>query len=265
MTDTDGVEESFEGQLRLVVTTAARLAEQMERAREEALRRSTKSSEREQRDLGSRLEAERMAARAVHQPAQSEDWWQHADADRIGAAYQAAQAWRAEDPEAAKSAEYIREELSRRYGVDGRTPGGQSAAKETEVREQTDRAEAAMHLSEAAAAQVEEQRQREAAEFEPDPADRDAAHADADASADRASRSASAADAAYDSAERREADAAAMRGRGIDDRAVDARMRADVSQGQPPHEAVAQGRKATTKAGSRRGGQLQRERPGLGR
>lgn len=270
MTDSDGVEEAFEGQLRMAVTSAARYAEQMERAREDARRRAAQRSEQESGELTSRLEAERVAARAAYQPTQSQQWWEQADAERIGAAYQSARAWSSEDAEAARAAAHMRDEISRRYGVDVDGQDAQQvrdriAEREAQTRQQAERAEAAMHITEATAAEVEEQRHREAAEFEPDLADRAAAHERAQQEADRAGSAQAAAEVSYDSAERREADAARLRSQGIDERSVDARMRADVSQGRPAHEAVEHARRAPKKAAARGTSQPQRQRSGLSR
>ena len=61
--ETDGIEEAFEGQLRVLVTAAGQVGERLARAREEALRNAQARSEQEHRELQSRIEAERRAER----------------------------------------------------------------------------------------------------------------------------------------------------------------------------------------------------------
>ncbi|WP_079941808.1 hypothetical protein [Paenarthrobacter ureafaciens] len=84
MAESDGIEEAMEGQLRILVTAASQVGQMMTRLREEALRRARENSIQEHRELQSRLDAERAAARAelsnVHQP----DWWDRATPQQIG-------------------------------------------------------------------------------------------------------------------------------------------------------------------------------------
>ncbi|WP_407318535.1 hypothetical protein UQW22_17870 [Isoptericola halotolerans] len=47
----DGIEEAFEGQLRVLVSTAGQVGERFARAREDALRRAKAASEQEAREL----------------------------------------------------------------------------------------------------------------------------------------------------------------------------------------------------------------------
>ncbi|MCM3661115.1 hypothetical protein M3148_08940 [Georgenia satyanarayanai] len=55
--ETDGIEEAFEGQVRVLVTAAGKIGERLARAREQALRRVQAQSEQETREMHSRLEA----------------------------------------------------------------------------------------------------------------------------------------------------------------------------------------------------------------
>ena len=57
--ESDGIEEAFEGHIRVLVTAAGQVGERVARARAEALRRAQARSEQEARELRSRIEAER--------------------------------------------------------------------------------------------------------------------------------------------------------------------------------------------------------------
>lgn len=59
--ESDGIEEAFEGQMRLLVTAAAQAGDRLARMREDALRRAQATSEREARELQSRLAGEQRA------------------------------------------------------------------------------------------------------------------------------------------------------------------------------------------------------------
>jgi hypothetical protein len=59
----DGIEDAFEGQLRIGITAAGRVGEMIARAREESARRAQAASEQQARELASRFEAEKQLAR----------------------------------------------------------------------------------------------------------------------------------------------------------------------------------------------------------
>jgi uncharacterized membrane protein len=82
--ETDGIEEAFEGQLRVLVTAAGQVGERLARAREEALRNAQARSEQEHRELQSRIEAERRAARVEMANVHRSDWWDRATPEQIG-------------------------------------------------------------------------------------------------------------------------------------------------------------------------------------
>lgn len=116
--ETDGIEEAFEGQLRVLVTATSQIAERIAREREQALRQAEARSQQEARELQSRMEAERRAARAELSNVYREQWWNQASPEQIGHAYQVARAWEREDPEAVRAQQRMRDELRTRYGVD---------------------------------------------------------------------------------------------------------------------------------------------------
>lgn len=115
--ESDGIEEAIEGQTRLLVTAAAQAGDRLARMREDALRRAQATSEREARELQSRLAAEQRAVRADLAGVQRADWWEGATPERIAHAYESAVAWRDEEPEAARAEARIVDELRTRHGI----------------------------------------------------------------------------------------------------------------------------------------------------
>ncbi|WP_024286600.1 hypothetical protein [Cellulomonas sp. KRMCY2] len=128
MSESDGIEEAFEGTLRVAVTAAGRVGEELMRMREAQLARARISSEQEGRELAVRLDAERAGARAQLAPVRRDEWWAGADAQAIGAAYATAHAWAGIEPEADRAEQHIRTELRTRYGLDVDHAGGDPAA-----------------------------------------------------------------------------------------------------------------------------------------
>ena len=113
----DGIDEVIEGQLRVMLTTAAQIAERRARQREAELRRAEARSAREARELEARFEAERRAVHAELANVHRESWWDLATESQIVHAWEIAKAWGAEDPEAARAQERIREGVKARYGI----------------------------------------------------------------------------------------------------------------------------------------------------
>lgn len=137
--ETDGIEEAFGGQLRVLVTAAGQVGERLARAREEALRNAQARSEQEYRELQSRIEAERRAARVEMANVHRSDWWDRATPEQIGRTYQLARAWSQEDPEAMRTEQRVRDELRARYGIDA--AGADPEAVRQRIRLELDRAE----------------------------------------------------------------------------------------------------------------------------
>lgn len=143
MPEGDGIEETVQGQLRVWLTTAAQLAEVALRAREEALRRTQVATEREAKELASRLAAEQRAAQAELANVHRNEWWERATPQDIAHAYTTARSWASELPEAAQAQDRMRSEMRTRYDVDPETyltaVAAEAAAAET-VRRQVEAA-----------------------------------------------------------------------------------------------------------------------------
>ena len=114
----DGINETFESTARVAMTAAGLLAERIARARQQAQHDAQAASEQQARELQTRLDAERGAARASLAPVQRDEWWDNASAEDIGDAWQTANAWRDVDPDADRATGRIRDELRGRYAID---------------------------------------------------------------------------------------------------------------------------------------------------
>ncbi len=115
--ESDGIDEALAGVTQLALTAAARVGEQLARAREQDLRAAQARSAEAAQLLGERHAVERAAARAtlavVHRP----EWWASARPEQIAAAYQDARSWSHVDAEAARAERRIAEEVGARHGV----------------------------------------------------------------------------------------------------------------------------------------------------
>lgn len=264
--ETDGVEEAFEGTLRVAVTAAARIGEQLARAREQYLIRARAQGEQAARDYAARLEAERAAARAELAVVYRAEWWDRAGGDDIARAYTTARAWHGIDPEADRAAQRIQDEVKARYGVDVATAKADPAAvrdyiaRAETLRDQAGQerntsaaelGEAQLLLAEADIADRIAEVAREAAEHEPDPQEREDALALAEHEDAHADGLAEDGRNMYDSAERRQDLATDLETKGVDREVVATRVRADVSQAKPAAEATKT--KATRSPRARRG------------
>jgi len=331
--ESDGIEEALDGQIRVLVTAAGRIGEQFARAREEASRRAQAVSEREARELSSRFDAERNAARTEYANVYRNDWWDKATPEQIAGTYQTARAWANEDPEAVRAEARMRDELSTRYGVDVTNTGSDPAAvraalgvseppRDQAPSEQTgaeelarakewfaandpqtlsqyeqrrqfadtaeaaraddsslvqtwksrtdqtpkrdadaerrraaaEEAEAVRLATEADRADSAAEESRTAAQHEPDPEARQEALVQAKTHQAHADSARADARPLYDSAERRQATAADLESKGISPEAVNAKMRADVSQAKPATEAAKGGPAKSPKARKTRSG-----------
>lgn len=256
MVDTDGIEESLEGVTRVAITAGARLGEQLGQAIAQRARKLEARTATEARDLRERFEAERGAAVAELRQVHGVEFWNQNDPQRIGQTFATATAWREFEPEARNAEERMKVELRERYGIDTAAVDGDPArvqewvarleaerldrlAQEERRKEQEDRADAAVTLSEADRLDAQAAHAEAAAQHEPDPAASEAGEL-REASTDKRSDSAQ----EYDSADRRAARAAELEGKQIDSETVATRMRADVSQGRPAADAVVAGRAA---------------------
>lgn len=251
--ESDGIEEAFDGQLRVLITAAGRVGEAFARGREEAMRRAQAQSQQEARELASRFEAERRSAHTEFSNVYRNDWWDKATPEDIGNTYQTARAWTNDDPEAARAETRMRDELRTRYGVDVDNTNADPAAvreaveRSEQFRGQSDterqraaaeEAEAARLLSEADRSDNAAERARGEAENEPDPEQRQEAREQAESHQGQADAARADAKPLYDSADRRQATAADLESKGVSSEAVSAKMRADVSQAKPATEAT---------------------------
>src|SRR5690606_12714780 len=103
------------------------IGEYIARARENAIQRTQAAGEHEARELASRLNAERAAARAELRGVGHDAWWEHANADQIAHAWQVARAWAVHDLDARETLARIREEIRTRYGIDVDNTGANPA------------------------------------------------------------------------------------------------------------------------------------------
>src|SRR4051795_1280621 len=113
----DGINEALTGALRVSLTAAAHVGEQLARSHEQAARDARAAGEHDARQLQARLDAERAAARAALAPVTREELWQRAEVDEIARAWETAQTWRELDPDAQRAAERIHDQLRDRYGI----------------------------------------------------------------------------------------------------------------------------------------------------
>ncbi|HET9647512.1 MAG TPA: hypothetical protein VFP34_04690 [Microlunatus sp.] len=162
------------------------------------------------------------------------DWWERADAERIGQTYARARAWAPDSVEAARAAQKMRDELLDRYGldldrIDPRTVGAEVEAwqgRPDEQRQRGDGPRTAVAAERTEAAILLDQAARE---------DSHGAAAGEPGADGRNTRDGSVAGSPllYDSAHRRAASARAMETQGIDPDVAEGRMRADTGVAKP--------------------------------
>ena len=199
--ETDGIEEAFEGQLRVLVTAAGQIAERFARAREEASRKAQAVSEQAAREMQDRFEAERKTAQLEVSRVHSPEWWDRATPEQMAHTYQVARAWTKDDPEAARAEQTMRNEFRSRYNLDvDKTDADPAAVNAAVQKAERDRAAADAERHRAAAeateaqlllnqADQEDRRADEArlsAEHQSDPETRAQRLSEAEAAGDRA-------------------------------------------------------------------------------
>jgi len=254
--ESDGIEEALTGSVRVAVTVGARLGEMLARTREEQLRRAEAAEEKHARELTARIQAEQAAARANLAPVFRTEWWSHAGPEDIQDAFTTARAWTGHDPEADRAADRIRDEVGRRYGVD--VDRAAADPERERVRATVEQVQAQLLVAEADRADQAAEAARGAAQSGPDPAEGiEVTLAATEREQTRATTAREAGKDTYDSAERRQAFAADLEQRGVEQETVSARMTADVSQGTHPSEAV---RTAGNKAPNARKNRTPRQR-----
>lgn len=258
MSDSDGIEEAFEGALRTSLAVAGRLGEQLARMREEALRRAEARSLQEARELQTRFDAERSAARAELAPVHEASWWDRAGAENIARAYETATTWSDHDDDARRASDRIREEVQARYGINVDQTGADPAAvREALARVEADRSLADSERSRAYEERAEAARLLEHADRVDAAAERDQ---DAPTSPAEAADAREGAEVEWDSAARRDEHAASLDGK-ANAEAINAWKQADSDNAKHPREAVRRaGGKSPKARKSRPGGDLEMQR-----
>jgi hypothetical protein len=236
MNETDGIEETMDGMLRVAVTAAGQLGEQTARLRERQLRHTQDRTEAQVRELEARVRSERTSAIAALAPIHRSEWWQGAGAQQVSDAYATARPWRDLDPEAARAEQRIRDEVRDRYGVHIDDAGADPQAVRADLIREERRRRTAKELEAAALVNWTETSTQltSGPKFE------------------------------YDSPERRDATEQALLKRGVAVETAETRMRADISQAKPAAEAARTAAPSTSKVRRRSvspGRQAEREGP----
>lgn len=247
----DHIEDEMVGAVKVAVASGASAGIQMAKMRQERAQRAQEESATAARLDAQRREAMWQDSRSELQPIMQDEWWDKATPEDIGRAHATAKAWEGRD-EAAPYAERMREQVRSRYGVDLDQVRPDEVTGELNLRD-ADRERAASEQDRGEAERLmKEADQAEAPQREDQPNGEERQHDLAQAAAQDAS-------AMYDSAERREAMAEDLMNRGVPQDAVDSRVRADVGQGAPAHEAARTGRGAP-KARKGKGAQATKQR-----
>lgn len=113
----DPAEDTFAEAMRLSVTLASRVGEQVARRLERQARAAEAASEQENREYQGRLRAEQAAMRAQLARVEDPRWWDTARPEDVGQMYQTALVWRERDDLAARVAHDIEDKT-------GWTPAG---------------------------------------------------------------------------------------------------------------------------------------------
>ena len=276
--ETDGVGETFDDSLRIALTVASQFGERIARVREQLARQREAGASQEARELSTRFEAERGAARASLAPVRQSEWWDHAGPQAIADVHEIATAWRSVDDVAQDASVTIRREVLQRYQIDINQPGADTAAVAAVlVQAERDRADAAAERAQAGheltATQLlfaQADRHQRDAEYaaERDPAGSGVDEgretpADLEQRHDTVQESGS---QLYDSAERRHQFANSLEAKGIGQETIAARMRADNDNAKHPREAISEGAGKATRVRNRAKSTVQqRDRGGLTR
>lgn len=230
MSETDGVDETFDQTMHLALTAAARAGETVARMREESHRRDTTRADGERAQLETRFAAEQQASVARLDVVRDPQWWDKASREDVVATWQLAHTWR-ENPAAARAIDRMRQEVKTRYGAD---VGTDSDGRQVDGL-----------LAQASADRYRSSEERNRAQQEQAEANRIVAQADrADRTqegvtpASEPERVEAQAEATYDSAERRQQRADELERAGVDKETAAGVVRADAGQGRPATGAV---------------------------
>lgn len=266
-----GVHADVDTAMRTALTVAMQMADRMARLRTDLLREAERRDTDVARHMSARFEADRAVAVTQLDVVNKPEWWQNASTQDIAHVTEVAEAWRGFDPRADTVMETIGREVQDRYGIDvaslvaaERARAGDERVEAVQLVAEADRLdhtpvrdsqnagtdtaaglEAQALAYEAAAARGGDadgrtpdqlsdlaQDARAQAQLHPDNISETSSGADAAVAVNRAD-----AGIEYDSAERRAAFAASMEGSATPEQ-IAVRMRADVDQARPAHEAV---------------------------
>lgn len=246
MSERDDVSDELGRSVRTLMASGARLGQSFATMRQQRERQVAVESRDRSTEMTRRLEAERALAHRELAVTGDQEWWSRATPDLVAEQYQRAVAWSEVDQVAADARARIETEVQNRFGIDPRTLGGQepgpmlrAAADRLAHDADQDRAQVEAALQEADAA---DQSIGAAGKDGPD----HTPGRDAEAERER-DDAAGEAEIAYDSAERREAEAAALIEAGVGTDAVEAKTLADTANAHPADRAPAgvAGKKAT--------------------
>ncbi len=249
MSESDGMEETFEGQLRVGLLIAGRVAEEVARLREQVAREAEARSLQSAREQQERVAADRAMARAALGPVVRDSWWDRARPQDVAAAWQTVRTWEAVEPDARRAADTIRRQVRDRYRIDvdglGDGSSGSGAAQIPALepalrRVLEERVEAAEAGPESSAQRVRDDQERAVAVLLASESAEDRVLGDGAAVRAHAIAAVTAAGPAYDSHQRREAMAEDLT-RTVDPQyaeAIEARLVADKASAGPVSDVV---------------------------
>ncbi|TJY66229.1 hypothetical protein E4J89_17275 [Arthrobacter sp. CAU 1506] len=137
MSESDGMDDVLDNGMRQALLMASRLAETLARRRQESLRQQEHRDAQAAHEAGTRLAAERSAARAALAPVEKDQWWDKAQPHDIAAAHAVAEGWKDHDPAALAASERIRQEVLTRYAIDTHDVGADGAYLESYIQTTT--------------------------------------------------------------------------------------------------------------------------------
>lgn len=215
----DGIDEAFEGQFRTITTAAARMVEQIARARQQRAEDLARLAQSQAAEDRRRMAAEREVARAAIAKTRQDEWWSGVSRDEVARTVGMAEAWAERDPAFQTEVERLHAEVNRRYEID-----------EPDSRPQRPGSERARASEESTLSQLlDEEHRADVAEDLHDGRIDDGPHEEATAEASQS---------LYDSAERRRDRADQMAEDGVEEAVAEVALRADVAEGRPATEAV---------------------------
>jgi hypothetical protein len=127
MSESDGMDDVVDGGMRQSLLIASRIAENLARRRQESQRQQEHQDAQAAHQAQARHVAGRAAMQGTLAPVHKDQWWEQAKPTDITDAYVLAEVWKDHAPAALDASERIRYEVYRRYGIDTREVGADSA------------------------------------------------------------------------------------------------------------------------------------------